>query len=252
MINNIYIPYVNGTAIYLPLFVRIFRKLEADILIYLDSIEATEIMLPKVISIVDVEALLAHNPRFVEEWSTEQYKVFDSSNHHIGYLAHWQCEPIYRNLEAILENIADNSKSITIFFDNSGYSYRKEAVDTAFSKNEFQRIEVFMVGSEEKVIETIEGILNYFVNYFKVYGAKIVDRPEESFGGKEEVKDVVVYSKDREIEIIGSHIHRASFAGIIGWPEGGHRITACCGIATSRMAMIKVQGAAVEENLTKS
>jgi len=235
--GDLFIQYGSGSYIYLPRYVKTFRKVEADTIKYLDGINAQEIMLPKLLHNENVESLKCCDYRFEEEWNKEQLLVTNSRNENVGLLAHWQCEPIYLYLSEIFDNVSGD-QDLRIVFDNSGYSYRLEENNDIYRPNEFRRVEVFFHGNILSVRRAIHNILDFFVKYLEGFDAIRLQRPEESFGGKEEVEDVAVLISGKEIEVIGSHIHFDTFSSISTAKLDKRVVTACCGISLSRLSSI--------------
>ncbi|MCE5340152.1 MAG: hypothetical protein LLF92_03380 [Planctomycetaceae bacterium] len=234
--NDFYIQYNNGTAIYLPAYVKYFRYVEKEIVDFLSQQKALEIIVPKIISSVDVQRLEQCNPRFYKEWDKEQLSVYTKTGQFVGYLAHWQCEPVYKVLGQLLKY--SNDCDPQVFYDNSGFSYRYEETNDIFRFDEFRRIEIFLVGSVIKIKSFRDMLLNFLKNLVLPNYSEIVFKPDESFGGKEEVVDLEVVADGRRIEVCGSHVHYCTFKNAIGILLGENIITACIGISLSRLAML--------------
>lgn len=218
----------------LPKYAKKLRDLEKDVISFLETMGGVEIILPKLIKKHDCVNLIKCNPRFSDEWNNEQLSVYTSDGNFKGYLAHWQCEPIYDNATTIFRYI-EQKDGIKIIFDRSGYSYRNEPENNFYRPNEFLRLEIFIIGSSEKVHKSIEKVLLYIVSFFPDKVAKIKDKPNESFNGVEKVRDVIVYDDNQEIEICGSHIHYRTFENILKTALPSETISACCGISLTRI-----------------
>lgn len=235
--SNLYIRYGEGSAIYLPPYVKVFRSIEAALVEHLGDMGASEIMLPKLVTQQDVQALENANDRFYEEWKHEQLNVYTRMGKFQGYLAHWQCEPIYRVLSTLCSGASNDE--LHMFFDNSGYSYRNEVSKSPFRFDEFRRIEIFFIGAVDRIRKTRDALLGYVP--FLVDGAetRCLVKPDESFGGKEEVVDVEVKTEDGWIEVCGSHVHFTTFLDQFTNSFGKNVVTGCMGISLSRLAMCR-------------
>lgn len=232
-----YIPYGDGTYIILPKLTKFMRSIEDDISKFLeDHLCAEEIILPKIINVGDVDRLYRIHDRFHYELRAEQFTVC-AHDHVIGYLAHWQCEPVYFYLEEIFKDLAEDSAKIV--FDRSSPSYRNEGESGVLNFHEFKRIEVVFCGNEKNIRYELEKLKSFMLSYTNELSPGLVNRPEESFSGKEEVADIVVNFDNKNIEIFGSHIHFKTFIDGLGARINKNAITACCGISISRIAFIK-------------
>jgi len=196
---------------------------------------ASEIMLPKIVTQQDVQALENADDRFYEEWKHEQFNVYTRMGKFRGYLAHWQCEPIYEALSTLCGDVS--SDDLHIFFDNSGYSYRNEVSQSPFRFDEFRRIEVFFIGEVDRIRNTRDTLLGYVPSLVESAETRCLVKPDESFGGKEEVVDVEVKTEDGWIEVCGSHIHFKTFLDQFTHSFDRNTVTGCMGISLSRLAM---------------
>lgn len=247
--SNLFIEYMSGGYIYLPEYMRIFREVEHDVINHIHTVGGQEVMLPKLLKMENIDSLKCCDKRFEEEWEAEQLRVSGSGNNEIGVLAHWQCEPIYPHLAEIFENVV-GGEELKIIFDNSGYSYRLESNNHIFRPNEFRRIEVFFHGNILSVRSTMHKLLDFLVQYLDSYNAFRVERPEESYDGKEQVEDVVVMLDGKEIEVAGSHIHFDTFSAVVTSELNDRVVTACCGISLSRLtSLIAICGNSANKNV---
>ena len=231
-----FIEYSDGSYIFLPSYVKILRDIERDIVDFLDDFQAHEIMLPKIINSCEIEKLRNIHERFEVELKEEQLSVHNQYGK-IGYLAHWQCEPIYFNLEKVFDNIPGDD--LKIIYDRSGFSYRDEKYPHIMNFHEFNRVEIIFFGIEFLIRKKLKELQSYLLNYLSFNNPVLVKRPDESYDGKEEVVDITMKFGSRDVEVFGSHIHFRTFIDGLLLNIPSNFITGCCGISISRISLIK-------------
>lgn len=235
-VKKSFIEYSDGSYIFLPNYVKILRSIENDIVEILNEVGAYEIMLPKIINNDEIEKLRNIHERFEVELKEEQLSVHNQ-NGKIGYLAHWQCEPIYFNLDTIFGNIPGDD--LKIIYDRSGFSYRNEKYHHIMNLHEFNRIEIIFYGNEFLMRKKMKELQRNLLEYLSLNNPILIKRPEESYDGKEEVVDITMKFGSRDVEVLGSHIHFKTFIDGLLLDTSPNFITGCCGISVSRISLIK-------------
>ena len=237
-------PERNQTAVYFPSYVRVLRSIEGEIVRFLESRGAEEIILPKLIPPADVQSIARCDPALARVWEHEQFRVTTPDGTLAGYLAHWQCEPFYR-LVPVLKKLWP-SKDIQYVFDKSGPSHRCEPEHNVYRFDEFWRVEVLFCGELQRIRAERDALLQFVTELACDWSPRLCPRADEDAETGEEVIDVVVRIPSGEIEVCGSHIHFQMFDPATEISLLSGECTACMGISLSRLTMLHMSRNDVE------
>ncbi|MGB8194779.1 MAG: hypothetical protein WCF67_22790 [Chitinophagaceae bacterium] len=232
-----------GQKIYLPIYTKLFRKVEQKFVEVIERLGFEECLFTKLPTTSQSAVLRKALPRLAKEWSKEivdAKNVTSNPKYPATYnLCHWQCEPFYFFLQK------EKPNHQVRFYDKSGWSYRIEPDINDFRLFEFQRIEIVWF-AEQIIAQSIQSILiEELQSLLKFLGieTEIERKTDEELLSKEKVVlDLTTHIQDvGVVELVGSHLHGRLFIESLDMDVDSNYYTGCCGIGLNRIvnALIK-------------
>lgn len=219
----------------LPDEVRLLRHIEGKVIAVFTNHSFEEVMFPRLMRTDEWEGVVQSLGHISHELHSEVIQVSPLGGH-AHTLCHWQCEPYYKALQHGRENIPNR------VYDRSGWSYRNEETESYLRPREFLRTEAVWRDQADRVGSVLSSLLISLAGVLECEGLSVrqVRRGTEiRDSNQRDVIDLVcVTNSGCDVEVVGGHLHGATFVKRF-WPEAPEGIeTACLGVSLTRITRL--------------